>query len=64
MANELTLEEVLKTAIAKEITAQQLYADLAKRVTNQIARETFQDIVRQERGHQLLLERYQRGELK
>jgi len=63
MATKMTLEEVLRTAISKEITAQQLYADLAKRVTSQIAKETFQSIVREERGHQLLLERYQRGEM-
>lgn len=60
---KMTLEEVLRTAISKEIAAQQLYADLAKKVTSPIAKETFQNIVHEERGHQLLLERYQRGEM-
>ena len=63
MATRMTLGEVLRIAISKEITAQQLYADLANRVTSHIAKETFQGIAREERGHQLLLERYQRGEM-
>ena len=64
MATQLTLKEVLQQAIEKEIGAQQLYGDLVRRVTSQIAKDTFQELVRQEHGHQVLLERYLHGELK
>jgi rubrerythrin len=59
-----TLKEVLNQAIDKEKGAQKLYADLGKKAKSQIAKETFRDLVQQEHGHQVLLERYQRGELK
>lgn len=64
MASRLTLKEVLQKAIEKEIGAQQLYRDLGKRTTDKIAKDTFAELVRQEEGHQQLLERYLRGELK
>ena len=64
MPTQLTLKEVLQTAIGKEIEAQKLYSDLARIMTSQVAKDTFQELVRQERGHQQLLERYLRGELK
>lgn len=64
MANMQTIRGILQAAIAKEITAQRLYDDLSRRMTSEIAKETFQELVRQEQGHQLLLERYLRGELK
>ena len=64
MATKLTLKEVLQAAIEKEIAAQQLYGDLQRIITSEIAKDAFQELVRQERGHQQLLERYLRGELK
>ncbi len=64
MATQLTLKEVLTTAIEKEIEAQQLYGDLGRKVTGQTARDIFQELVREERGHQQLLERYLQGGLK
>ena len=64
MATQLTLKEVLQAAIEKEITSQQLYSDLERIITSKSARDTFQELVRQEQGHQRLLERYLRGELK
>ena len=64
MPTQLTLKEVLQTAIGKEIEAQKLYSDLARIMTSQVAKDTFQELVRQERGHQQLLERYLHGELK
>ena len=64
MAARLTLKEVLEKAIEKEIGAQQLYTDLGRRVTGKAAKDTFQELVRQEHGHEVLLERYVRGELK
>lgn len=59
----LVLQDILAKAIEREISSQRLYADLAQKVTNQAARDIFALLVKQERGHQLLLERYQRGEL-
>jgi len=64
MAAQLTLKEVLQTAIEKEIGAQQLYSDLARKVTSQTAKDTFRELVKQEKGHQTLLERYLQGGLK
>lgn len=64
MATQLTLKEVLQAAIEKEITAQQLYGDLERIITSETAKDTFRELVRQERGHQQLLERYLHGELK
>ena len=64
MANMQTVKDVLEAAIAKEIISQRLYDDLSRIIPNQIAKDTFQELVKQERGHQLLLERYLHGELK
>ncbi|MEK7353369.1 MAG: ferritin family protein, partial [Chloroflexota bacterium] len=64
MATRLTVKEVLQQAIGKEIEAQQLYNDLERVMTSLIAKDTFRELVRQEKGHQQLLERYLLGELK
>lgn len=64
MTGPLTLEEILNKAIQKEIEAQCLYLDLSQRMRNKTAKDAFQDLARQEQGHQHLLEQYQRGELK
>lgn len=64
MATKLTVKDVLKQAIDKEIEAQKLYGDLEWMMTSQIAKDTFRELVHQERGHQQLLERYLNGELK
>ncbi|MEE8413707.1 MAG: ferritin family protein [Dehalococcoidales bacterium] len=64
MANELTLKEILQMAIEKEVIAQQLYTDLSQRITDEAAKDVFQELIRQEHGHQQLLESYLRGELK
>ena len=63
MAKQLTVKEVLKQAIEKEIESQRLYSDLGRMMTSPIAEDTFRDMVQQEKGHQMLLERYLRGEL-
>lgn len=60
----LTLKEILEKAIEKEIQAQHLYTDLSQKMSNETARDAFQDLARQEKGHQELLEKYLRGELK
>ena len=64
MADRLTLKQVLQTAIEKEIGAQKLYSELEQKVTSNAAKDTFRELVRQERGHQVMLERYQRGEIR
>lgn len=64
MATQLTLKEVLKKAIQKEIESQHLYSDLSQQVTDETDKDAFQELVRQEQGHQQLLEQYLRGELK
>ena len=64
MATELTLKDVLHKAIQKEIESQYLYRDLSQKMTEEAPRDAFQELVRQEQGHQQLLELYLRGELK
>ncbi|MBI4295886.1 MAG: ferritin family protein [Chloroflexi bacterium] len=63
MKAKLTIDEVLQKAIAKEIESQQLYADLRRQMTGKVAKDTFQDMVQQEKGHQAQLEKYRRREL-
>ncbi|MDP3879169.1 MAG: ferritin family protein [Dehalococcoidales bacterium] len=64
MVSHLTLDEVLEKAVRKEIESQNLYTDLSHRVKEPAARDAFQEMVRQERRHQEMLERYRRGEFK
>jgi len=64
MVTQLTLKEVLEKAIQKEVEARLLYVDLSQKVNNKVAEEAFQELARQEQGHQNLLEQYRRGELK
>ncbi len=64
MVTQLTLKEVLKRAIQKEIESRHLYSDLNQKMTDEAAKDAFQELARQEQGHQQLLERYLRGELK
>ncbi len=64
MTNKLTLKEALKNAIEKEIYSQRLYTSLSQVVAEPPVREALLDLVRQEQGHQYLLEQYLSGELK
>ncbi len=64
MAEQLTLKEVLENAIHKEIDSQLLYTNLSQAVENKVARDAFQELVQQEKGHKSLLEKYLRGEFK
>jgi rubrerythrin len=64
MAGELTVGEVLKRAIQKEIESQNLYSGLSRKMTDDAAKDAFRQLYRQEQGHQKRLEQYQRGELK
>ncbi len=64
MAVQLTLDEVLERAIKKEVEARLLYLDLSQKIDDRAARDAFQELAQQEQGHQNLLEKYLRGELK
>ena len=64
MVTQLTLKDVLQKAIQKEIESQRLYSDLSQKMNEEAARDAFQELARQEHGHQQLLEQYLRGELK
>jgi len=64
MVIQLTLREVLEKAIQREVESQCLYTDLRQKMTDEAARDAFQELAQQEQGHQNLLERYLRGELK
>ena len=64
MAKEFTLNEILEKAIQKEKDSRLLYFDLSMRVKDPVAKDAFQELARQEEGHQRRLEQYQRGELR
>ena len=64
MATELTLKGVLEKAIRKEIESQLLYIDFSQAIDDKAAKDAFQELARQEQGHQNLLEQYLRGELR
>ncbi len=60
----MTLEELLGKAIAKEMEAQTLYAELSQKVRDTATRDALLFLVQQEKGHQKLLEEYREGKLK
>jgi rubrerythrin len=64
MVAQLTLKEVLERGIRKEIEAQRLYIALSQMVKDKAARDAFQKLSQQEKGHQRRLEQYLRGDLK
>ena len=64
MVTRFSLNEILEKAIQKEIGSRVLYINLSQKMKDQVAKDTFQELARQEQGHQNLLEQYQRGELK
>jgi rubrerythrin len=63
MKNTLTILDVLEKAIHKEIEAQELYRDLAEKVTEEAGKDMFRELVKVEKKHEELLRRYRRGEL-
>ncbi len=64
MAKRITVKDVLKKAIQKEIESQRLYTNLSQKMTDQAAKDAFEQLSQQEKGHQKLLEQYLRGEIK
>lgn len=63
MAEQLTVGEVLKEAVQREINAQKMYGALSGKVTEAASKDVLLELVEQEKGHQEILERYLRGEL-
>ena len=64
MATQFTLKDILENAIRKEIDSQLLYTSLSQKVEDETVKDVLQELVGQEKGHQELLERYLRGEIK
>ena len=64
MVTEITLAGILKSAIQKEIVSWLLYKSLSRRMSQEIAKDTFNKLARQEKEHQNRLEAYQQGEVK
>lgn len=60
---DLTVEDVLKKGIERELESQRLYRDLGSRVTLPGAQYAFSLLVKQEEEHQALLEKYLKGGL-
>lgn len=64
MIMQLTLKEVLERGIEKEVQSRLLYIDLGQKVSDEAAKDAFQELAQQEKGHQSRLEQYLRGEIK
>ena len=64
MVTQLTVTDVLKKGIQREIESQRLYTDLSLRMNNPAAKDVLVKLVKEERRHQDILERYLRGEIK
>jgi rubrerythrin len=63
-AMPLTLQEVLKSAIRKEVSSHELYLKLGRKMNSQASKDAFRSLARQEKAHQHFLEDYLHGELK
>jgi rubrerythrin len=61
---QMTLREVLKMAIDKEVASRFLYIGLRQRVKNPAGKDAFQSLAEQEEVHQEILEEYLHGKLK
>jgi rubrerythrin len=64
LVSQLTLREVLKEAIQKEISSHSLYTGLRQRVRKQAVKDAFQDLADQENMHRQVLEDYLHGRVK
>ncbi|MEG8946468.1 ferritin-like domain-containing protein [Rosettibacter firmus] len=57
IAEDLTALEALGVAIRSEIDAQEIYQDLADLSQNELLKERFLNLVKEEKQHQLILEK-------
>jgi rubrerythrin len=64
MNQSFSVEEVLKTAIEREIEASNLYSDAAKGTTNTPLRKALEEMAEQERGHRIKLENILAGNVR
>ena len=64
MVTQLTVQSILEKAIQKEIESQHLYRDLSQKMTDEAAKDAFRQLSREEQGHEKLLQKYLRGELR
>lgn len=64
ITSQFTLRGILDKAIEKEIGSQKLYTRMSNLVKDRHAKDALHDLIKYEKEHQLLLERYRRGELK
>jgi rubrerythrin len=58
---DLTVADVLKKGIQRELEAQRLYADLGQKMRDPEAKYAFSTLFQQEKRHQEILERYLSG---
>lgn len=63
MATQQTIKELVEGAVQREINAQRVYGDLAGKASDDAARDALQGLVKQEKDHQEILERYLSGQL-
>ncbi len=61
MPSGLTVMEVLRTGVQREIESQQLYTELGGMVRDTQAKYVFTKLVREEKRHQDILERFLKG---
>lgn len=64
MSEQMTLNEVLGKAVQREIDSQRLYTELGNQVKEDPIKYAFKELVKQEMGHQEILEQYIRGGFK
>jgi len=58
-----SIDEVLEFAIDREVEANQLYMDLAKRAKNAAMRKVFEDFAKEELGHKAKLEAMKKNQV-
>jgi len=63
MTNWKSVDAVLDYAIAREVESEKFYADLAGRAAKPWMAEMFEELARQEKGHQAKLENIRAGRL-
>jgi len=64
MVTKFTVNRILEIAIQKEIESQHLYNELSRKVTNDAAKDTLQQLSQQEQRHENVLEQYRQGKRK
>ena len=63
MSEQQTIRELVEGAVQREINAQNAYSGLVERANNDAAKEALRGMVKQEKDHQKILEKYLRSEI-